>query len=129
MLVVLAVMGVMVLAVTVSPPNPGTQNTRPEASSATPDALQLSDAEAFDVTETLSAAPGAKERTIEAELGDRVEIVVEGNELDSVALGDLFIEPLDAGVPARFQLLAQFTGSYPLVLIGEDRRIGSLEIR
>ena len=89
----------------------------------------MSDPEAFDVAATLSADPGAEEETIEAELGDRVEIVVEGSEMESVALGDLFIEQLEAGVPARFQLLAQLTGSYPLILLGEDRRIGSLEIR
>jgi hypothetical protein len=129
MLLVLAVMGVMVLVVTVSPPDNGTQESRRGASTPTPDAAQLSDPNAFDVTRTLSAEPGEREQTIEAELGDRVEIVVEGSELDSVALGDLYIEQLDAGVPARFQLLAQFVGSYPLVLMNEDRRIGSLEIR
>ena len=129
MLLVLAVMGVMVLVVTVSPPDPGSNRSGQETSRATPQDAPLSDPDAFDVTATLSADPGAEEQTIEAELGDRVEIVVEGSEMDSVALGDLFIEQLDAGVPARFQMLAQLTGSYPLVLVGEDRRIGSLEVR
>ena len=129
MLLVLAVMGVMVLVVTVSPPDPGSDRSgqrnvhgdaagraaeRPGRVRRHGDALGRS---------------GREEQTIEAELGDRVEIVVEGSELDSVALGDLFIEQLEAGVPARFQMLAQLTGSYPLVLVGEDRRIGSLEIR
>jgi hypothetical protein len=129
MLLVLAVMGVMVLVVTVSPPDRSADRGGQETSTAAPQTAQLSDPEAFDVTATLSAEPGAEEQTIPAELGDRVEIVVEGNEIDSVALGDLYIEPLEAGVPARFQLLAQFTGSYPLVLLSENRRIGSLEIR
>jgi hypothetical protein len=129
MLLVLAVMGVMVLVVTVSPPDPGPDDGGQESSRATPQAEQLSDPDAFDVSATLSAAPGQEEQTVEAELGDRVEIVVNSTELDSVQLGDLFIEQVEAGVPARFQLLAQFTGSYPLVLLGENRRIGSLEIR
>jgi hypothetical protein len=129
MLLVLAVMGVMVLVVTVSPPDPGTDDGGQESSRATPQTEQLSDPDAFDVTATLSAEPGEEEQTVEAELGDRVEIVVNSSELDSVQLGDLFIEQVEAGVPARFQLLAQFTGSYPLVLLGENRRIGSLEIR
>ena len=55
----------------------------------------MSDPDAFDVTATLSADPGQEEQTIEAELGDRVEIVVDGREPDSVALGDLRIEQLD----------------------------------
>jgi hypothetical protein len=129
MLLVLAVMGVMVLVVTVSPPNPEPDSSGRDASSAAPRGAPLSDPEGFDVTETLSTEPGEEQTTIEAELGDRVEIVVEGRAPDSVTLGDLYVEQLDAGLPARFQLLAQVTGSYPLVLVGEDRRIGSLEVR
>jgi hypothetical protein len=128
MLLVLAVMGVMVLVVTVSPPDPADDRDGREASTPAVDA-PLSDPDAFDVTATLSAEPGEEEQTIDAELGDRVEIVVNGRELDSVQLGDLYIEQMEDGVPARFQLLAQFTGSYPLVLLNENRRIGSLEIR
>ena len=129
MLVVLAVMGVMVLVATISPPDPGVQNSGREASGTPVPSASVTDLDAFDVTATLTAAPGGEPQTVEAELGDRVEIVVNGTELDAVQLGDMFIEQLDAGVPARFQLLAQFTGSFPLVLVSEDRRIGSLEIR
>jgi hypothetical protein len=129
MLLVLAVMGVMVLVVTVSPPDPSTENRQRGASTATPDTAPLSDPDAFDVTATLSTEPGEDEQTVEAELGDRVEIVVNGREPDSVTLGDLRIEALDDVAPARFQFLAEFTGSYPLVLVSENRRIGSLEIR
>ena len=32
-------------------------------------------------------------------------------------------------MPARFEMLAETPGTYPLVLVDEDRRIGSLEIR
>ena len=87
----------------------------------------MSDPDAFDVSATLSTEK--EDQTIEAELGDRVEIVVNGSEPDSVALGDARIELLEDAAPARFQLLAEFTGSYPLVLMSENRRIGSLEIR
>jgi len=31
--------------------------------------------------------------------------------------------------PARFELLAETPGTYPLVLVDEARRIGTLEIR
>ena len=127
MLLVLAVMGVMVLVVTVSPPEPGGDRNGSGEATPTPQGAPLSDPDAFDVSATLSTEK--EDQTIEAELGDRVEIVVNGRDLDSVALGDVRIELLEPGVPARFQLLAEFTGSYPLVLMGENRRIGSLEIR
>ena len=87
----------------------------------------MSDPDAFDVSATLSTEEEGQ--TIEAELGDRVEIIVNGREPDGVALGDMRIEALDDVAPARFQFLAEFTGSYPLVLMSENRRIGSLEIR
>src|SRR5690242_14507554 len=130
-LLVLALLGLVVLVVTVSPPDPRpsngskTQTTTPQASPAKP----LSDPDAFDVEAELSTAPGAKPKTIEAVLGDRVQITVEGNEPESVTLGELRIEQLERGVPARFQLLADTPGSYPLVLIEEGRRIGTLRIR
>jgi hypothetical protein len=126
MLVVLAVTGLMVLVVTVAPPDQRAQSGSGESRARPP---QLSDPDAFDATATLSAEPGRREQTIEAELGDRVEIVVEGSAPDNVALGEMRTEPLDAETPARFELLAETPGSYPLVLLSEDRRIGSLEIR
>ena len=39
------------------------------------------------------------------------------------------MEELEAGIPARFELLAETPGAYPLVLVNENRRIGTLEIR
>ena len=127
MLLVLAVMGVMVLVVTVSPPNPDTGRSGRETATAPPQGAPVSDPDAFDVSATLSTEK--EDQTIEAELGDRVEIVVNGSAPDSVTLGDLRIESLDDVAPARFQFLAEITGSYPLVLVSENRRIGSLEIR
>jgi hypothetical protein len=131
MLAVLAVLGLMVLVVTVSPPDPGVQpgSTPGAATPTSTPAAPISDPDAFDVSAKVSAEPGSKPRTIRATLGDRVEIVVEGSEPDSVALGDIHLEPLADGVPARFQLLAETPGTYPLVLVNEERRIGALKIR
>lgn len=129
MLVVLALMGLMVLVVTVSPPDPGVDRRGRATVTPTPQQAQLSDPEAFDVSETLSAQSGTKPQTIEAELGDRVQIVVNGTEPDSVELGDYIIQELEKGVPARFELLAEVPGTYPLTLVNEGRRIGTLEIR
>ena len=129
-LLVLALLGLMVLVVTVSPPAPSGRRGAETAASPAPSPLAtLSDPDAFDVTETLSAVQGSKPKTFEAVLGDRVEIVVEGSEPGSVALGDLRTEVYEQGLPARFELLAETPGAYPLVLVDENRRIGSLEIR
>jgi hypothetical protein len=124
---VLSLLGLMVLIATVAPPDPGVQkgSTPTQETGAN---VGLSDPDAFDVSETLTISAG-EEETIEAELGDRVQIVVEGREPDSVALGELRIEQLEAGIPARFELLAETPGSYPLVLVDENQRIGTLEIR
>src|SRR3954451_19319597 len=130
-LMVAALLGLLVLVVTVSPPDPGARRggraaATPRPATATP----LTDPDAFDVTATLSAQASEKPQTIDAVLGDRVQIVVKGREPGSVALGDLRIEQYEQGVPARFQLLAETPGAYPLTLLDEgDRRIGTLKIR
>jgi hypothetical protein len=128
-LVVLALVGSMVLVVTVSPPDSGVRDRAQATATPGPPAARLSDPDAFDVSKTLSAAAGAEQQTVAAELGDRVEIVVEGPELDVVLLGDLGAEGLEAGFPARFELLADTPGRYPLVLMNAERRIGTLEVR
>ena len=77
MLMVLALVGVMVLVVTVSPPERAAQR-RARAPRRRRRGRRLSDPDAFDVSRTLSAAAGEQPQTVEAELGDRVEIIVEG---------------------------------------------------
>jgi len=89
----------------------------------------LTDPDAFDVTAKVSATAGAKPQTVQAELGDRVALVVSSDVIDSVALGDLSMKSVEPGVPARFELLADTAGAYPVVLVNENRRIGTLEVR
>ena len=128
LLVVLALMGLMVLVATVSTPQQGGSGGQSAATPA-PGSPRLSDPDEFDVSATLSAAEGEREQTVEAELGDRVAIVVEGSVIDSVALGELSTKTVDEDLPARFELLAETPGTYPLVLVNENRRIGTLEVR
>jgi hypothetical protein len=130
-LVVLVLVGLMVLAVTIFPPRDATRGGAQEVA-ATPSpaaSAPLTDPDAFDVSGTFLARPGATPHTLVAEVGDRVEITVKGTSPDSVALGDLGMDDLEAGVPARFELLADTPGTYPLVLTNDSRRIGALEIR
>jgi hypothetical protein len=128
-LIVLALVGSMVLFITVAPPKSGVRDGAQTTPAPRPLTARLSDPDAFDVSATLSAAPGIRPETVRAEIGDKVEITVEGSAIDNVALGDLSMEDVEAGVPARFELLADTPGTYPLVLVNEGRQIGTLEIR
>lgn len=124
-LLVLAIVGLMVLVVTVTPPRTA-QRGGSEASPA-PNAV-LSDPDDFDVTATLSADSEGEQQTIEAVLGDDVEIIVEGKGPGRVALTGLQSAIFEEGLPARFQLMAETPGAYPL-LVDDERQIGTLMIR
>ena len=124
-LLVLAIVGLMVLVVTVTPPR--TAQQRGSEPSPTPSAL-LSDPDEFDVTATLSADTDGEQQTIEAVLGDDVEIIVEGQGPGRVAITGLQSAVFDEGLPARFTLTAETPGAYPL-LVDDERQIGTLLIR
>ena len=125
MLLVLAIVGLMVLVVTVTPPRTPSQSgsQAPSVPRLVPD-----DSGDYDVSATLSADGDAKPQTIEAALRDNVEIIVEGVGPASVSLGDLRTNVYEEGLPARIPLMAETPGAYPLVLDNE-RRIGTLQVR
>jgi hypothetical protein len=128
--IVLSLVGLMVLVVTIAPPDRGTRNGSGARVTPTPTPPKpLTDPEAFDVSATLSTAPGTAARTVDAEIGDRVELIVDGAAIDSVAVGDLSMKSVEPGVPARFEILADTAGAYPVVLVNENRRIATLEVR
>jgi hypothetical protein len=128
--IVLSLVGLMVLIATVSPPDRGTRGGSGTRAKAIPaPTAPLSDPYAFDVSAELSAAPGVASKTVDAEVGDRVEITVEGTGPDSVSLEGLAMKTVDADSPARFELLADTPGRYPIVLLNESRQIGALEVR
>jgi len=125
--IVLSLVGLMVLIATVAPPDRGTRGGSGAQAVPAPTA-PLTDPDAFDVSAELSTA-ARKPKTIEAEIGDRVQLTVDGSKLDTVAVGELSMKGVEPGVPARFELLADAAGAYPVVLVNANRRIGTLEIR
>ncbi len=129
-MIVLALLGLMVLVVTISPPDQGSKNgsTASVAPTATASADSLTDPDAFDVTMKLSTAPGPAGKTVDAEIGDRVQIIVDGDEPDSVAFGDVSVEDVETDTPAEFEWLADTPGTYPLVLLSDNRTLGTLEV-
>ena len=79
-------------------------------------------------------------RTIEADAseparivlrsGQTLELEVKATETDSVSLEGLGkIEPVEPESPARFEVLAELPGTYPVRLLDADRDVGTLEIR
>jgi hypothetical protein len=105
-------------------PQPGVTPT------ASPPATRGEEAGApADVRAALSAAPHSPARRITARVGAHVVITVRGPAIDSVALGELEVKPVEPGLPARFDFLADQAGSYPLVLLDAGRRIGTLVVR
>jgi hypothetical protein len=79
------------------------------------------------VMQTLDAQ--AEGQRVEAEVGQIVRIVVTSDELDTVSMAELGFETTEPDSPARFELLADAPGSYPIELLQAGRRIGVLEIR
>ena len=114
-------MGLTALAAGVAPRQP----ERETPSSPTP--AQGAATPAPPIERTLDTRSG--DQRVTARVGQTVIITVETNELDSVSLGDYGIETADPESPARFELLADVPGSYPIHLLDADRTIGTLVIR
>ena len=100
---------------------------RPSSDDAA-DASPVPEPSGEQVERTLSTRARGTDRRITAAIGDTVRLTVEGDEVDSVALGELEVEPIDPDSPAIFDLLAEEPGSYPIRLLEADRTIGTLEI-
>jgi hypothetical protein len=98
----------------------------PQPSEATP---RPAGAQPRAVHAALSAATNRPARRISARVGDHVSITVRDENIDTVALGDLDMEPVEPAVPAQFDLMADDAGTYPLVLLDAERRIGTLVVR
>ncbi|MGH2969116.1 MAG: hypothetical protein ACRDK0_08630 [Solirubrobacteraceae bacterium] len=123
LLILLAVlMGLTALAAGVAPRQPLRTDTPPPA--ATPRSGRPPE----PIEHTLSTRTGREEERVEAELGQVVRLTIEGDELDSVAVGELGIEPVSADSPALFELLLDVPGSYPITLLESGRRIGVLVV-
>ena len=78
------------------------------------------------VMQTLDAQ--AEGQQVEAKVGQIVRIVVTSDELDTVSMADVGFETTEPDSPARFELLADVPGTYPIELLEADRQIGELEV-
>jgi hypothetical protein len=123
LLILLAVlMGLTALAAGVAPrrPAPAPDATRaPEAATGAPAQKPLE--------RTLSADEPSG-RKIFVRRGRLVLLTVEGDVVDSVQFGDLQVASLDPDSPARFEMIADVPGSYPITLLDAQRKLGVLEV-
>jgi hypothetical protein len=67
---------------------------------------------------------------IPARVGDLIRFEVAGDVLDQVQIERLDrIDAVEPTTPARFEVIPETAGVYPIRLIEADRRIGQLEIK
>jgi hypothetical protein len=128
LIIVAVLMGLTALAASVAPRDPslrGTPAERRQAAAPTP-AEPAPGSEAPVVSHTISTG-GEVDRVVVDE-GDQVELQVSGTELDSVVVMEE-VEPLDADSAARFHILADVPGQYPIELLDAGRQVGTLVVR
>jgi hypothetical protein len=103
---------------------------QPSAAAQADTAVADDPLDAGEVGHTIDADEGAHTTRVEAHVGERLRITVEGSDvLDSVELGDnLDVQPISPEAPAKFELLADTPGDYPITLVGADRRVGRLVV-
>jgi hypothetical protein len=123
LLIVLAVLlGLTALAAGVAPRRPIDSAPDAGAPAVTPVARA-----GGSVQRTMDAA--ATGQHMVARVGQTVELTVRSQVLNAVSLGDVGVRTAEADSPARFELLADVPGTYPVELVESGQRIGTLEIR
>src|SRR4051812_23487309 len=136
LLVLMAVLlGLTALATALAPragvaPPGGRLTTPTPTARAAPSAPAAPATEPTVVQRTVDAGPGARFARVRARVGDTVRLSVRAKVLDAVQIAGLDqIEPVEPGVPARFEFLADEAGAHPLVLLDAKHRFGVLDIR
>ena len=122
---VAVLMGLTALAASVAPRQPierGGQATP----TPTPSSAPAGEASVTTVQERITTTGRPMRVTVEE--GTLLELEVSGPELDSISLLDevVVIAPEAA---ARFDVLADTPGSYPIELVDAGRRVGTLVVR
>ena len=123
LILVAVLMGLTALAATVTPRQPVVPEEREEG---TPTPAPGSSPTFTTVEKTLSADVGNARVTVRA--GEPLELTVVGDERDSVMVLDR-IDAIHPDAPARFALLPEEPGEYPIELLGAGRQVGTLVVR
>ena len=134
LLVLMAVLLGLTALTTALAPRPGgratTATPTPTARASPSASAPAAPAEPDVVQRTVNAGRGARFARVRVRLGDTVRLSVRADVLDAVRIDGLDeIEPVEPGVPARFEFLADEAGKHPLELLDANRRFGVLDVR
>jgi len=81
------------------------------------------------VEQTISADAGTPRARVRARVGDILALTVRGDVLDGVEIAEFGkLEPIEPGSPARFELLLDRRGEFPVSLVDADRLIARVEV-
>jgi hypothetical protein len=123
LILVAVLMGMTALAASLAPRQPVVREDRQES---TPTPAPGGSPTLVTVRKEISTTDD--DARVSVREGDLVELTVSGPERDSVLLLDR-MDTIHPESPARFSLLAGEPGQYPIELLEEDRRIGTLVVR
>ena len=121
LILVAVLMGMTALAASLAPRQPVSEQERSES---TPTPAPAGTA----TTVTIEKALTTTDADLTVNEGDLVELTISGPETDSVMLLGR-MDTVHPDSPARFSLLADDPGEYPIELVEADREIGTLTIR
>ena len=72
---------------------------------------------------------GAKVKVIPMQVGDQLELIVRSPKTDLLEIPALgLLEPVAPNAPARFDVLAQESGSYGVRLVNADRVVARIDV-
>ena len=126
LIVMLVLLGISALAAALVPGQRLNQGT--DTSSTTTEETTAVVPQGRLLTATINAAR-TKQQAVRIRLGDELILLVKANLRDDVEIPALgVVEPVDPVTPARFDLLPPQTGSYPIRLVTEHRRVGRLQV-
>jgi len=131
LLIVAVLMGTTALAASLAPRDPALRD-RDRAATPTATPSPPDPAPADGVVEARLEEISADEAParVVVEEGELLELVVTSAEAGSVSLEGLDrIEPVDPDSAARFEILAEPPGEYPIELLDGGRLVGTLVIR
>jgi len=132
LLVLFAVLLGLTALVTALAPRP-TVKPRPESARvATPTPTPSSTAAGRTtrrLVRTVSADAGKPRARVRARAGDVLALTVKGDVLDGVEITGLGkLEPIEPGSPARFEMLLEAAGEFPVTLIDGRRSVGRIDV-
>jgi hypothetical protein len=128
LLLVVVLMGLTALAATIAPREPlirdGARRTATPTPTPAVEATAATPVHEVSRTLMITANPGR----ITVKQGTLLELTVKGDTLGNLSLMDQ-VEPIERDSPAVFNVLADTPDAYPIVMVDENRVVGTLVVK